>query len=64
MRGLQMKVFDQKKEIIDKYVEYGVFTEEKTQKIKSHMDECFHKLEENRFIPNWDNMHIKHGDEY
>lgn len=62
MRSLQMQTFEQKKEIINKYVEYGVFTEEKGQKIKSHMDECYNKLEENRFIPKWDKKHGKHGE--
>lgn len=54
MSLLQKDAIERKKEIINKYVEYGVFTEEKAQKIQAHMDEKYSKLEENGFIPNCD----------
>ena len=57
MSKLQQEAIAKKKEIINKYVEYGVFTEEKAQKIISHMDEHYKKLEQNGFIPKWDKKH-------
>ncbi|RKL66410.1 hypothetical protein CR203_16090 [Salipaludibacillus neizhouensis] len=54
MSLLQKDAIERKKEIINKYVEYGVFTEEKAQKLQAHMDEKFSELEENGFIPNCD----------
>jgi len=63
IRGLQMEALEKQKEIINKYVEFGVFTEEKGQKIIGHMDEAYTKLEENEFIPRWDKRHGKHGNE-
>ncbi|MBU9713943.1 YckD family protein [Evansella tamaricis] len=54
MAKLHQKALEQKVEIINKYVEYGVFTEEKGKKIISHMEGRYKKLEENDFIPKWD----------
>jgi len=58
MADLQKAVINQKKEIINKYVEYGVFTEEKGQKIISHLDKRYNELEKNGFIPQ--KRHGKH----
>ena len=44
MSSLQKRAFEQKKEIINKYVEYGVFTEEKGQKIISHLEKAITNL--------------------
>ncbi len=60
MASLHKELFDQKKMIISKYVEYGVFTEEKGQKIISHMDKHYDKLKENGFVPKWDKKHHNH----
>ncbi|MDT8858851.1 YckD family protein [Alkalihalobacillus sp. MEB130] len=60
MAALQKEVFAKKKEVINKYVEYGVFTEEKGQKIIAHMDKYYNKLEQDGFIPKWDKKHHKH----
>ncbi|MGM8215367.1 DUF2680 domain-containing protein [Bacillaceae bacterium W0354] len=48
------QLYDQHNKIIDKYVEYGVYTEEKADKIKKHMMEGHEKLKENGYIPKWD----------
>ncbi|ARK32265.1 YckD family protein [Halalkalibacter krulwichiae] len=63
MAALQTQMLEQKKVILNKYVEYGVFTEEKAQKIIAHMDKHYKKLEENGFIPTWDRKHGKHHNE-
>ncbi|WP_078554014.1 YckD family protein [Bacillus alkalicellulosilyticus] len=59
---LYQEIFTMKKEVIDKYVEFGVFSEEKGEKIKSHMDLHFEKLEGNHFLPKWD-KHKPHHNE-
>lgn len=56
-------IFEQKKEVINKYVEYGIFSEEKGEKIISKMDMHYEKLKENDFIPKWDRHHGKNKEE-
>ncbi|GAE24354.1 hypothetical protein JCM9140_270 [Halalkalibacter wakoensis JCM 9140] len=63
MATLQKDAFAKKKEIINKYVEYGVFTKEKGEKIIQHMDKHYKMLEENDFVPKWDKKHNKHQSE-
>lgn len=60
MAILQKNALNQKIGIINKYVEYGVFTEEKGEKIITHMEEYYEKLEDNGFIPKWDKKKCKH----
>ncbi|WP_188207260.1 YckD family protein [Alkalibacillus aidingensis] len=62
MAELQRNVIDQHKEIVDKYVEFGVIDEEKGEKIKTHLEENYKMLEENDFVPNWDHRHQKDKD--
>ena len=62
MSILQKEALEQKKKIINKYVEYGVFTEEKGQKIISHLEERYNRLEQNEFVPKWDKKHKNHKD--
>jgi hypothetical protein len=53
-------MFETHKQIVNKYVEFGVFSKEKGDKILSHMEERHTKLKENGFIPKWDrNKHHK-----
>ncbi|MDQ0351950.1 hypothetical protein J2R98_001782 [Alkalibacillus filiformis] len=59
IEALHHNAFEQHKVIIEKYVEYGVFTEEKGDKMKSYLDERFEKLKENDFIPKMDHNHHK-----
>ncbi|MBD1382029.1 YckD family protein [Metabacillus arenae] len=63
MSALQKEVMEQKKEIINKYIEYGVFTEEKGQKIISHLEKHYNKLKQNGFVPKLDKKHSKHHHE-
>jgi DNA-binding PadR family transcriptional regulator len=51
---LHNEVLEKKKEIVSKYIEYGVFPEEKGKKIMEKMDNRFKMLEENNYIPKWD----------
>lgn len=47
-------ILAQKKEVVAKYVEYGVISEEKGKKIISRMEQRYQKLEQNGFIPRWE----------
>ncbi|MGO4886710.1 YckD family protein [Anaerobacillus sp. MEB173] len=51
---LHKSLFEQKKEVINKYVEYGVFTKEKGDKIISKFEKHHEKLKESGYIPRWD----------
>ncbi|WP_078427111.1 DUF2680 domain-containing protein [Alkalihalobacterium alkalinitrilicum] len=55
---LHRDVLEKKKEVISKYVEFGVFSEEKGTEIIEKFEKHYAKLEENEFIPKWD--HHKH----
>lgn len=65
MSVLQRDAIEKKKEILNKYVEFGVFTEEKAQKIESHFEEMYSKLEQNGFIPEheWFRHHKKENNQ-
>ncbi|UCZ53444.1 YckD family protein [Bacillus shivajii] len=60
--ALHRESLEKNKEIINKYVEYGVFSAEKGQKIITHFEKHYDKLEKNGFIPKWDKNRGKHGD--
>ncbi|MDF2547638.1 MAG: hypothetical protein K0R93_2536 [Anaerosolibacter sp.] len=51
---LHKDILIKRKEVISKYVEYGVMTEEKGKKIISRLEKRYEKLEENGFVPKWD----------
>jgi hypothetical protein len=48
---LYSELFTKKKAVIDKYVEFGVFSKEVGDKKKAWMDERYSKLKENGYIP-------------
>ncbi|MCT8138233.1 DUF2680 domain-containing protein [Anaerobacillus sp. CMMVII] len=54
LETLMKKIFSDKQEVINKYVEYGVFNEETGQKMVEKFDKRFEILKENGFIPKWD----------
>ncbi|WP_227935638.1 DUF2680 domain-containing protein [Alkalihalobacillus deserti] len=54
MAKLHMEVLEKKKEVVAKYVEFGIFSPEKAEKINAMFDKHYQKLEENKFIPKWD----------
>jgi len=62
MEFLQKNALDQHIGIISKYVEYGVFTKEKGDKIISHFQKHYEELEKNGFIPKWDKHKHKKGE--
>ncbi|MFC4560049.1 DUF2680 domain-containing protein [Virgibacillus kekensis] len=44
-------LFEKHKQIINKYMEYGVFSKEKGEKIISHLEERQTKMKENGYVP-------------
>ncbi|RSL30183.1 DUF2680 domain-containing protein [Salibacterium salarium] len=51
MSELHSSILEQKKTVIEKYVEFGVIPTEKSEKIKSHLEERYADLEDNGFVP-------------
>ncbi|RBW67924.1 DUF2680 domain-containing protein [Bacillus taeanensis] len=51
---MHKNMIEGKRALIAKYVEYGMITKEKGDKIMAHMEERYTKMEENNFIPKWD----------
>ncbi|MBO8156916.1 MAG: YckD family protein [Bacillaceae bacterium] len=63
MEALYKEFFDLHKNIIKKYVEYGVITQEKADKKMSFLDKHYEKLKENGFVMKWDkDKHKKYRD--
>lgn len=50
LAALHKDILNKKKELISKYVDYGVLSEEKGKKIISRMEQRYKKLEQNGFI--------------
>ncbi|MCM3771309.1 MULTISPECIES: YckD family protein [Priestia] len=48
---LYKEMLEKKKEILSKYVEYGVLSKTESQKISSHMENRYQHMEQNGFIP-------------
>lgn len=51
MEMLQKEVLELKKEVVDKYVEYGILSELQGKKMRNYFDRRYKKLEQNGFIP-------------
>lgn len=51
LETLMKSIFNQKKEVVHKYVEFGVITEEKGEKMLKNLDRHYKKLEDNNFMP-------------
>lgn len=63
LKVLHEDLINQRKGIINKYVEFGVLSEEDAKKMKEHLDMFLQKMEEGGFIPKWDKHHKKHKDQ-
>jgi hypothetical protein len=60
LKELHEKMLENKREILKKYIEFGVLTEEKGTKILEKMESRFKELEENGYVPVWDKHHHHH----
>jgi len=54
LAALHKDILAKKKELISKYVEYGVISKEKGEKIISRLEKRYERLEQNGFVPHWD----------
>ncbi len=59
---LYKDIMETRKQIINKYVEYGVISEEKAEKKIAHINEFYEKLKSNNYIPKWNHKHRHHHD--
>lgn len=50
---LHQDILAKQKEVVSKYVEYGVLTKEQGDKKISRLEKRYEKLEQNGFIPKW-----------
>jgi len=48
---LHQDILEKRKEVVSKYVEYGVISQEKADKLISRLDKRYEMLEKNEFIP-------------
>lgn len=55
LAALNKDILEKKKQVISKYVEYGVMSEQKGQIMISKMEKYYTKLEQDGLIPNWEN---------
>jgi ribosomal protein S20 len=62
LANLHKDLLAKKEQLITKYVEYGVISEDKGMKMKSRMEEHYKKLEQNGFIPSCNKHKHKHND--
>ncbi|OIJ10811.1 hypothetical protein BKP37_17270 [Anaerobacillus alkalilacustris] len=51
--SLMKDILEKKKEVISKYVQFGVLSQEKAEKINSKFELHYQKLEAEGFIPKW-----------
>ncbi|WZL73308.1 YckD family protein [Clostridiaceae bacterium 35-E11] len=58
--ALQKDILEKKKELISKYVKFGVMPKEKGEKIISRLEKRYEKLQQNGFIPQRDKVKKKH----
>ncbi len=57
---LHKEILDKKKQVISKYVEYGVIPQEKADKILSRLEKRYERIEQNGFIPQRGKCKRKH----
>ncbi|OUM89538.1 MAG: hypothetical protein C6P37_11505 [Caldibacillus debilis] len=53
LENLHTEILDLRKELMEKYVEYGIFSKEQAEDYLSHMESRFERLKQNGFIPHW-----------
>lgn len=51
LADLYKEIFELRKTVVDKYVEYGAMSKETAEKVKSWMDEHYQRMEERGFQP-------------
>jgi hypothetical protein len=59
LANLHKGVLEKKKELISRYIEYGVITDEKGKRIITRFEERYKRLEQNGFIPIYDKQNVQ-----
>ncbi|WP_051348621.1 DUF2680 domain-containing protein [Peribacillus kribbensis] len=59
LAGIQKSILQQKKQLIKKYVEYGIISKEKGDRILARFEEHSKWLEKNGYAPHF--FHERHG---
>ncbi|WAA09306.1 YckD family protein [Fervidibacillus albus] len=54
LETLKSDILMKRKQVVDKYVEFGLISEEKAESIKAHLDKQFQKMKESGFLPKSD----------
>lgn len=54
LASLHKEILAKKKEVIGKYVQFGVMSEEKGKHAITRMEKRYEMLEKNGFVPKWD----------
>lgn len=54
LESLAMELLEKRKQMLDKYVEFGLLPSEKADKIKERMDDHFQKMKDANFMPVWE----------
>ncbi|WP_085523684.1 YckD family protein [Tuberibacillus sp. Marseille-P3662] len=62
LEKLHKDMLQTNKQLIQKYIEFGIVSKEKGEKIITHMDSHFNHMKENGFIPKWDKHHHRKDD--
>lgn len=60
LADLNKEILEKKKQVILKYVQFGVISEKKGKIMITRMDKYYTKLEQNGFIPDWDKHKMKY----
>ncbi|MEC1262740.1 YckD family protein [Bacillus swezeyi] len=53
LASMQKDIMEKKKQLINKYVEYGIIEQKKGNEIKSHIEQRYEKEKKNGFMPRW-----------
>ena len=59
LESISLEILNLRKQLIDKYVEFGVIEKERAEKMKEHFDLRFQKMKDAGFLPDWDKFHKK-----
>jgi len=51
--AIYKELFDKKKQLVGKYAEFGVITEEKAKMWSQRIDKHYARLEQRGFVPQW-----------
>ncbi|SET20399.1 Protein of unknown function [Salinibacillus kushneri] len=63
LEALHNEMFQLHEQLVNKYVEFGVLSEEKAKKKMEHLEKHQEKLKENGYVPYWKDKRHKHKDE-